>query len=131
MYSLCCFFKQKTAYEMRISDWSSDVCSSDLFDDRGHGQAVKRAAVVAGDHHVLGDVDQATGQVTGVRGLQRGIREALSGAVGRDEVLQDVQAFAEVRGDRSLDDRAVRTRHQAAHARQLADLRLRTTRAGV
>src|SRR3546814_7920072 len=30
--SLFCvfFFKQKTAYEMRISDWSSDVCSSDL-----------------------------------------------------------------------------------------------------
>src|SRR3546814_10726425 len=34
--ALCCvcvvffFFKQKTAYEMRISDWSSDVCSSDL-----------------------------------------------------------------------------------------------------
>src|SRR3546814_4390039 len=27
---LCCLFKQKTAYEMRISDWSSDVCSSDL-----------------------------------------------------------------------------------------------------
>src|SRR3546814_6367686 len=26
----CFFFKQKTAYEMRISDWSSDVCSSDL-----------------------------------------------------------------------------------------------------
>src|SRR3546814_10297051 len=25
-----CFFKQKSAYEMRISDWSSDVCSSDL-----------------------------------------------------------------------------------------------------
>src|SRR3546814_6870925 len=28
------FFKQKTAYEMRISDWSSDVCSSDLLPDR-------------------------------------------------------------------------------------------------
>src|SRR3546814_6468534 len=28
------FFKQKTAYEMRISDWSSDVCSSDLREDR-------------------------------------------------------------------------------------------------
>src|SRR3546814_5277067 len=29
--SICFFFfKQKTAYEMRISDWSSDVCSSDL-----------------------------------------------------------------------------------------------------
>src|SRR3546814_12690172 len=43
------FFKQKTAYEMRISDWSSDVCSSDLsdiaaveFDDR----------IVAHDVHV-------------------------------------------------------------------------------
>src|SRR3546814_9577792 len=31
------FFKQKTAYEMRISDWSSDVCSSDL---RGRGVSV-------------------------------------------------------------------------------------------
>src|SRR3546814_809444 len=30
MFSLVFFFKQKTAYEMRISDWSSDVCSSDL-----------------------------------------------------------------------------------------------------
>src|SRR3546814_2894447 len=29
------FCKQKTAYEMRISDWSSDVCSSDLFRKRG------------------------------------------------------------------------------------------------
>src|SRR3546814_5489923 len=36
MYFVCFFFfKQKTAYEMRISDWSSDVCSSDLFDDCG------------------------------------------------------------------------------------------------
>src|SRR3546814_3446994 len=35
---VCCFFffKQKTAYEMRISDWSSDVCSSDLFHGRTH-----------------------------------------------------------------------------------------------
>src|SRR3546814_4250967 len=43
MSCVCCFcllffFKQKTAYEMRISDWSSDVCSSDLArDDGAHG----------------------------------------------------------------------------------------------
>src|SRR3546814_3885308 len=39
VYILCFFFfKQKTAYEMRISDWSSDVCSSDLaFRDRESG----------------------------------------------------------------------------------------------
>src|SRR3546814_14665675 len=35
------FFKQKTAYEMRISDWSSDVCSSDL--DAGAGARATRA----------------------------------------------------------------------------------------
>src|SRR3546814_4947581 len=40
MFEICClcfvfFFKQKTAYEMRISDWSSDVCSSDLKDGKG------------------------------------------------------------------------------------------------
>src|SRR3546814_5335966 len=33
---LCFVFKQKTAYEMRISDWSSDVCSSDLAFVRAH-----------------------------------------------------------------------------------------------
>src|SRR3546814_16304287 len=33
------FFKQKTAHEMRISDWSSDVCSSDLGDRRRGGRA--------------------------------------------------------------------------------------------
>src|SRR3546814_11159282 len=32
VYLIIFFFKQKTAYEMRISDWSSDVCSSDLVD---------------------------------------------------------------------------------------------------
>src|SRR3546814_1890135 len=36
------FFKQKTAYEMRISDWSSDVCSSDLLILVASGQAGER-----------------------------------------------------------------------------------------
>src|SRR3546814_6365931 len=30
LFDIFCFFQQKTAYDMRISDWSSDVCSSDL-----------------------------------------------------------------------------------------------------
>src|SRR3546814_14050465 len=34
----CFFFKQKTAYELRISDWSSDVCSSDLLQRADHHQ---------------------------------------------------------------------------------------------
>src|SRR3546814_11111101 len=51
------FFKQKTAYEMRISDWSSDVCSSDL------RQPLRRSAArqdpdmgVAPDHRDRGDI---------------------------------------------------------------------------
>src|SRR3546814_18286680 len=40
LYILFLFFKQKTAYEMRMSDWSSDVCSSDLCAREGrHAQA--------------------------------------------------------------------------------------------
>src|SRR3546814_4561863 len=45
------FFKQKTAYEMRISDWSSDVCSSDLA-DRGRcpaGRSGLRQSTFADD----------------------------------------------------------------------------------
>src|SRR3546814_4997315 len=48
------FFKQKTAYEMRISDWSSDVCSSDL---------VKLASVNVTDGGA--QVDMAGSEVTG------------------------------------------------------------------
>src|SRR3546814_4079422 len=46
----CFFFKQKTAYEMRISDWSSDVCSSDLHPHavvRGGGREHRPAALLA------------------------------------------------------------------------------------
>src|SRR3546814_4380409 len=41
------FFKQKTAYEMRISDWSSDVCSSDLVDRRPGARRDDGAAAFA------------------------------------------------------------------------------------
>src|SRR3546814_7911988 len=48
------FFKQKTAYEMRISDWSSDVCSSDLKDRSRAGCAptTARSCTPVGAHPV-------------------------------------------------------------------------------
>src|SRR3546814_3270871 len=46
------FFKQKTAYEMRISDWSSDVCSSDL---AGHADHPAVAADAAARGGIVGD----------------------------------------------------------------------------
>src|SRR3546814_3595550 len=42
------FFKQKTAYEMRISDWSSDVCSSDLSDEKAEIVKILNNGNVAG-----------------------------------------------------------------------------------
>src|SRR3546814_12139812 len=63
------FFKQKTAYEMRISDWSSDVCSADAGGEANGVIAVAGADVgdgharanVGGVHDVVGLVDAVTG----------------------------------------------------------------------
>src|SRR3546814_9572815 len=45
------FFKQKTAYEMRISDWSSDVCSSDLVEPVDAGQFGKASPGAIAHQH--------------------------------------------------------------------------------
>src|SRR3546814_9743201 len=57
---VCCFcvlffffFKQKTAYELRISDWSSDVCSSDL---RWRGASDRSLVARSGAAHPAGGV---------------------------------------------------------------------------
>src|SRR3546814_6398350 len=52
------FFRQKTAYEMRISDWSSDVCSSDLFDG-GRFRIGEGVAIVAGGGERRAAVDRS------------------------------------------------------------------------
>src|SRR3546814_4027806 len=75
------FFKQKTAYEMRISDWSSDVCSSDLLQHlgplRGHlqhffvGDSIQLAGL--GNDTRIGGVDAIDiGIDVTALGLQRG-----------------------------------------------------------
>src|SRR3546814_6917124 len=46
------FFKQKTAYEMRISDWSSDVCSSDLDHDTVLGRIVGNECLAASERAI-------------------------------------------------------------------------------
>src|SRR3546814_18369388 len=69
------FFKQKTAYEMRISDWSSDVCSSDLVErivDAAEAEALRRLGI-EGD--AVGDIvaEQQERRETGRRGLDAGV----------------------------------------------------------
>src|SRR3546814_5541032 len=65
MFCLVLFFKQKTAYERRISDWSSDVCSSDLSPSTGQ-TTVKVAAdfLIEGDTFTR-DTDPATAPPSG------------------------------------------------------------------
>src|SRR3546814_1356911 len=74
------FFKQKTAYEMRISDWSSDVCSSDLHD-------------VVADLRTLDEADADN-------------RQRLERLVARDREDPDARLVlvAAFRGQRDVDD---------------------------
>src|SRR3546814_9026723 len=82
------FFKQKTAYEMRISDWSSDVCSSDL--DLGRqrsGRPANSAAcrAGAGRRHPVRPLRAAAGarRCNGYTRLPRPAGGALHDAQGR------------------------------------------------
>src|SRR3546814_8787042 len=52
------FFKQKTAYEMRISDWSSDVCSSDLSRDIASSVFLLLHSL---SHHVMHGISRFSG----------------------------------------------------------------------
>src|SRR3546814_5498899 len=106
MYLFIFFFKQKTAYEMRISDWSSDVCSSDLAEaavgDHRHAELRRRLDAVEdrgelrhadprddargadrtradADLDAIGArVDQRLGRVTGRSEERRGGKECVS-----------------------------------------------------
>src|SRR3546814_4092674 len=59
------FFKQKTAYEMRISDWSSDVCSSDLPADNPFAEKGGVTAQIwsLGHRNLLGIAFDGTGKL--------------------------------------------------------------------
>src|SRR3546814_6222636 len=87
------FFKQKTAYEMRISDWSSDVCSSDLIGDeqRDHLQLLEA---------LRPDADDEAEQAEGHRHQQH--------ETGHQQRMRDLDIDEQMRGrkdDRADDDR--------------------------
>ncbi len=63
--------------------------------------------------------------------MRRGVDEALTGAVGGDEVLERQQALAEVRLNGQVDGLAGHVGHEAAHTAELTQLGLGTTGAGV
>src|SRR3546814_18154678 len=95
------FFKQKTAYEMRISDWSSDVCSSDLL-ARGPGDHRRRAGAGAAAHtggdedHVLA-FDVGEDLVECLLGRATPDVRARTGAAPLGDVTAKMDAAAEQR----------------------------------
>src|SRR3546814_3680520 len=87
------FFKQKTAYEMRISDWSSDVCSSDLaavvpdFRHRAHAEAPAILPEVGGIHDRMRGHRTMRIEILAVRHIRlRLVNEAAAGPVDQDAV---------------------------------------------
>src|SRR3546814_13498257 len=119
-FSVFFFFKQKTAYEMRISDWSSDVCSSDLDvdvagDDQRRSAAGDRPvevdefrrdeAVVAGPRLRGGGLDQASrprhladadrGEQQSVVGCYDVPRQAVSASTGQSPAVAFVATRSE------------------------------------
>src|SRR3546814_19706355 len=99
------FFKQKTAYEMRISDWSSDVCSSDLVRAKT-GDAEVKATVL----RVLNEFGEAHGD--------RGIEAADQPEVERDVFQRMLRPIAQAVED--LPDQLV-GRAEKDEALQLQD----------
>src|SRR3546814_4946984 len=95
-------FKQKTAYEMRISDWSSDVCSSDLqergeagdfggfqFGPLGGGQ-MQRLGDAAGAERLGDDAQRSDGGGADLRRIGRHIDDEIGRASCRERVYQYV-----------------------------------------
>src|SRR3546814_5306841 len=86
------FFKQKTAYELRISDWSSDVCSSDLDLVGGHDVGPFQRRLAAFD---AGLAQQAHDPGAGHAGEEGAVRRGRQ----RDAVLDDPEVGGGELGD--------------------------------
>src|SRR3546814_5899913 len=96
LYSVLFFYKQKTTYEMRISDWSSDVCPSDLKNADGDGAiAFQIGGARLQRQHMrllkpkLGCVLDGDDALAGIDHLGHGIehcRLARAGPAGNDHV---------------------------------------------
>src|SRR5205814_6116846 len=82
-------------------------------------EAVLVTAVLDADDDVLRDVHQTSREVARVGRPDGGVGETLAATVRGDEVLEDGQAFAEVRADRQVDDPALRVRDETTHATDL------------
>src|SRR3546814_9335786 len=107
-----CFLKQKTAYEMRISDWSSDVCFSDL---RGAAGELPGHDERAGDGEQAADFEQRFGEddrVEGEDGDHGADRDIFAAVAASDPVVEGSGAALDL-GERQRGERRVAALPQA------------------
>src|SRR3546814_2051637 len=88
------FFKQKTAYEMRISDWSSDVCSSDLILARQHYETLRgMASGLPVNIAILTGREKGKARESTLMGLADGSIDIL---VGTHAIFQDAVRYKNI-----------------------------------
>src|SRR3546814_8369021 len=109
------FFKQKTAYELRISDWSSDVCASDLLEVDDLREIVARRTgrpLLIVDIAVPRDIDPAIGELDGVTLLDMDDLRAFAdaGTMARRGEVAAVQDLLDDELDRYLGATSARDR---------------------
>src|SRR3546814_3361231 len=114
------FFKQKTAYEMRISDWSSDVCSSDLERRQQHRDDTARRRHEAGPGGVVTEPGLHPQRLQHDRAEEHRITEAEHQRANREVAvleqrqIDDRMLFAEL-PDQEHDEDRKSTRLNSSH----------------
>src|SRR3546814_3736964 len=106
------FFKQRTAYEMRISDWSSDVCSSDL-----RHAAKRKGGRIYIEVRDSGEVDIHEGYVTAKEAarLEKGEKIEAAAKASRPELTARMQTYIDLHRHAAV--RAELTGHPAVALR--------------
>src|SRR3546814_8509930 len=92
--SVVFFFKQKTAYEVRISDWSSDVCSSDLLAMTARQRRQQRE-FLGGEIETLGVAPRATTEQIDLQIADRDLHRILA-AARSEEHTSELQSLMRI-----------------------------------
>src|SRR3546814_14501520 len=108
------FFKQKTAYEMRISDWSSDVCSSDLsaktFVETGHlTTSIQQTLIAAGPGRMRGGINIQCHRVAFLAPGGASLERRAIGHLDRDEVIIGMRVLFHSSEERTVGKACVST----------------------
>src|SRR3546814_15867727 len=133
------FFKQKTAYEMRISDWSSDACSSDLkikkgakeFDDDQKGAIAYAVQLMLQRGVITGISAASTRIIKSGQDLQKAIEKAsiIESIPKRLMQLQDPTRYAITELNTEFKEKIAILKEGGATEQQFSDAQKKTGRA--